>query len=50
MANKSNFGALTNKKKSSSNLGPQGIWPFNPKAMDSKTQPSQIYTIESVSD
>jgi hypothetical protein len=24
-----------------------GIWPFNPKAMDDKTKPSDIYTAES---
>jgi hypothetical protein len=25
-----------------------GIWPFNPKIMDIKTQPSQIYIIKLV--
>ncbi len=25
-----------------------GIWPFNPKAMDNKTQPSKIYTTTSI--
>jgi hypothetical protein len=25
-----------------------GIWPFNPKVMDNKTQPSQIYIIDPV--
>ncbi len=26
------------------------MWPFNPKAMDNKTEPSQIYTTQPVND
>jgi len=38
------------KKNIKSGFKVIGIWPFNPKAMDSKIRPSKIYTITSIND
>jgi hypothetical protein len=36
---------LLSKKNIKSNLKATKVWPFNPKAMDERTKPNDLYTL-----